>query len=200
MAEVIAGPAGHWYALQNGELVCLPMNRGDNSADLPAHPDTLSGDESFRVGWYSVDFGTAFDERNPADRALVIELREIERELTEASTAAAIESTQFMPDPDVPEPFEGGDGTEPGPAGGGETLGDREAATWDDANGSECQHCGGQIPPEREHCPDCEARSEMLNDADRLGLARMRQEQAAAMDRMKQRAAAQDDARGERDR
>lgn len=40
----------------------------------------------------------------------------------------------------------------------------REAATYDDANGSECQTCGGQIPVEREHCPDCGTRSSLVGE------------------------------------
>jgi hypothetical protein len=99
-ANVIAGP-GHWYALQGGELVALPMSADDDPADLPAHPDTLSDDEAFRAGWYGVDFATAFDETNPEDLGLVDELREIERRLAEAGTAAAIEATQLMPDPEA---------------------------------------------------------------------------------------------------
>jgi hypothetical protein len=41
--RVIAGPAGHWYALfsdpQFGDtLIGLPMGRNDDPDDLPPHP------------------------------------------------------------------------------------------------------------------------------------------------------------------
>lgn len=81
MNTVIADPASaHWYAW-HGELACLPMGRNDNPDELPAHPGTVTEDEAFRAGWYSVDFYAAFDERNPDDAALVKRLREIETRL-----------------------------------------------------------------------------------------------------------------------
>ena len=36
---------------------------------------------------------------------------------------------------------------------------EREEASYDEVDGTECQSCGGQIPGEREFCPDCGARS-----------------------------------------
>lgn len=51
--KVLAGPAGHWYALINGDggdfLVGLPMNRDDDENDPPPHPD-ISGNED----WYEI--------------------------------------------------------------------------------------------------------------------------------------------------
>ena len=57
--KVIAGPAGHWYALftdpQFGDtLVGLPMSRDENLMTPPRHP---SDDEMFAFGpfgWYDI--------------------------------------------------------------------------------------------------------------------------------------------------
>lgn len=79
---VIAGPDdGHWFALERGELVCLPMSKGDDPANLPPHPSTLTDDESFRAGWYAVDFYSAFDERDAEDRVRLERIRGIESQL-----------------------------------------------------------------------------------------------------------------------
>jgi hypothetical protein len=48
MGEVIAGPAGHWYALEGSELVGLPIEGDDDALGyLPPHPSVDP------EGWYA---------------------------------------------------------------------------------------------------------------------------------------------------
>lgn len=43
MTRVIAGPAGHWYTLSEGELIGLPMSADEDLTTPPEHPE-VSGD------------------------------------------------------------------------------------------------------------------------------------------------------------
>lgn len=50
MKRVIAGPAGHWYAIVEGELNALPISEGETTP--PPHPEAEGGSLD---GWYSPD-------------------------------------------------------------------------------------------------------------------------------------------------
>lgn len=89
--RVIAGPAGHWYALwidgDEETLIGLPMSAGEDRNEPPSHPAGDALDPFAETGWYEIT--------DPApetdDAALVAELKATPAQLAAiASTERAI--------------------------------------------------------------------------------------------------------------
>lgn len=75
--KVIAGPAGHWYALEDGELIGTPIDADGGKFDRvhpPQHPSQMTKSESAKSGWYAIT--------DPApetdDKAIIAELKTVQ--------------------------------------------------------------------------------------------------------------------------